>query len=59
MPPGTEAVKDLEHLMATPGFYDDRAAADRSVAERQQLLGEVETLMSEWESLQTAAEAKG
>ena len=45
--------------MATPGFYDDRAAADRSVAERQQLLGEVETLMSEWESLQTAAEAKG
>src|SRR5712691_2562449 len=54
-----QAVKDLEHLMATPGFYDDRAAADRSVAERQQLLGEVETLMSEWESLQTAAEAKG
>jgi hypothetical protein len=45
--------------MATPGFYDDRATADRSVAERQQLLDGVETLMAEWESLQTAAEAKG
>jgi ATP-binding cassette, subfamily F, member 3 len=54
-----QAVKDIEHLMATPGFYEDRATADRSVAERQELLGEVEALMSEWESLQTAAEAKG
>jgi hypothetical protein len=45
--------------MATPGFYEDRATADRSVAERQELLSEVEALMSEWESLQTAAEAKG
>jgi len=54
-----QAVKDIEHLMATPGFYEDRATAERSVAERQQLLAEVEALMSEWESLQTAAEAKG
>src|SRR5713226_6203963 len=54
-----QAVKDIEHLMATPGFYEDRATADRSVAERQELLREVEALMSEWESLQTAAEAKG
>ena len=54
-----QAIKDIEHLMATPGFYDDRATADRSVAERQQLLEGVETLMAEWESLQTAVEAKG
>ena len=54
-----QAVKDIEHLMATPGFYDDRATADRAVAERQQLLGEVEALMSEWESVQTVPEAKG
>jgi len=54
-----QAVKDIEQLMATPGFYEDRATAERSVAERQQLLSEVEALMSEWESLQTAAEAKG
>ncbi|PYQ13538.1 MAG: hypothetical protein DMF80_14795 [Acidobacteria bacterium] len=54
-----QEVKDIEHLMATPGFYEDRANADRSVAERQQLLGEVEALMGEWESLQVVAEAKG
>src|SRR5437667_275182 len=54
-----QEVKDIEHLKATPGFYEDRANADRSVAERQQLLGEVEALMGEWESLQVVAEAKG
>jgi ATP-binding cassette subfamily F protein 3 len=54
-----QAVKDVEHLMATPGFYDDRAVAERSVADRQQLLDEVESLMAEWESLQAAVEAKG
>jgi len=54
-----QAVKDIEHLMATPGFYEDRAISERAVSQRQQLLGEVEALMSEWESLQTVAEAKG
>jgi ATP-binding cassette, subfamily F, member 3 len=54
-----QALKDVEQLMATPGFYDDRSAADRAVSQRQQLMAEVETLMAEWESLQTAAEAKG
>ena len=43
--------------MATPGFYDDRAAADKAVAERQKLLDEVATLMAEWEALQTQVEA--
>ena len=51
-----QAVKDLEHLMASPGFYDDRMAAEKAVAERQALLDELKTLMSEWESLQGAAE---
>jgi ATP-binding cassette subfamily F protein 3 len=54
-----QAVKDIEHLMATPGFYEDRAVSERAVAERQELLSAVAALMSEWESLQTAAEAKG
>ena len=53
------AVRDVEALMATPGFYDDRARADKAVAERQGLLDEVATLMAEWESLQTAVEANG
>ena len=44
--------------MATPGFYEDRAVSERAVSQRQQLLQEVESLMAEWESLQTAAQAK-
>jgi hypothetical protein len=54
-----QAVKDVEHLMATPGFYDDRATADKAVADRQQLLDEVAALMTEWESLQLRLEANG
>jgi ATP-binding cassette subfamily F protein 3 len=54
-----QAVRDVEALMAAPGFYDDRARADKAVAERQGLLAEVATLMAEWESLQTAVEANG
>jgi ATP-binding cassette, subfamily F, member 3 len=54
-----KGVRDLEHLMATPGFYDDRPAADKAVAERQRLLEEVNRLMTSWEELQTQAEARG
>ena len=53
------AVRDVEALMASPGFYDDRTRADKAVAERQGLLDEVTALMAEWESLQTAVEANG
>ena len=44
--------------MATPGFYDDRTAADKAVEDRKRLLAEVETLMAEWEAAQSAAEMK-
>jgi ATP-binding cassette subfamily F protein 3 len=50
-------VKELETLMASPGFYDDRAKADAAVADRQRLLDEVNALMGEWETLQAAVEA--
>ena len=52
-------MRDLEHLMATPGFYEDRARADQAVADRQRILEEVGALMGEWESVQTEFEAKG
>jgi ATP-binding cassette subfamily F protein 3 len=52
-------VKELETMMASPGFYDDRAKADAAVADRQKLLDEVNALMGEWESLQAVAEVKG
>jgi ATP-binding cassette subfamily F protein 3 len=51
-----QAVRDLEHLMASPGFYEDRARADQAVADRQRLLDEVGALMGEWESAQTQAD---
>jgi ATP-binding cassette, subfamily F, member 3 len=46
-----KAVKDLEALMASPGFYGDRAAADKAVAEHKALIWEVGDLMSQWEML--------
>ena len=52
-----QAVKDLETLMATPGFYDDRAPAEKAVEDRKRLLAEVDSLMAEWEAAQSAAEA--
>ena len=49
-----KAVKDLEARMASPGFYDDRAHADKVVAEHKALMWEVGDLMSQWEMLQTS-----
>src|SRR6185503_16409210 len=54
-----QAVRDVEHLMATPGFYEDRARADEAVANRQRLLDEVAALMSEWEAVQAEFDGKG
>ncbi|HET6898271.1 MAG TPA: ABC-F family ATP-binding cassette domain-containing protein, partial [Vicinamibacteria bacterium] len=54
-----QAVRDVEHLMASPGFYDDRARADEAVANRQRLLDEVAALMTEWEAVQAEFDGKG
>ena len=40
--------------MATPGFYDDRAAAQPIVNQHQALMWEVGELMHQWEELQAA-----
>ncbi|MET0551973.1 MAG: ABC-F family ATP-binding cassette domain-containing protein [Vicinamibacteria bacterium] len=53
-----QQVRDVETLMASPGFYDDRAAAEKAVEDRKRLLGEVEVLMADWEAAQAAAEMK-
>jgi ATP-binding cassette subfamily F protein 3 len=54
-----QAVRDVEHLMATPGFYDDRTRAEEAVANRQRHLDEVAALMSEWEAVQAEFDEKG
>ena len=52
-----QAVRDLEHAMSSPGFYDDRGQADKAASEYKTLTAEVANLMQEWEDAQTAAEA--
>jgi ATP-binding cassette, subfamily F, member 3 len=54
-----QAVKALEGEMAAPGFYDDRAAADKKVSEHQSLMWEVGELMGQWEMLAAEVEATG
>ncbi len=51
-----QAVKDLEALMASDGFYDDRARADKAAEDHKALMWEVGELMGQWEMLATEAE---
>ncbi|HEY3383247.1 MAG TPA: ABC-F family ATP-binding cassette domain-containing protein [Vicinamibacterales bacterium] len=46
------AIKALEVQMASPGFYDDRIAAQPIVDRHQALMWEVGDLMHQWEELQ-------
>jgi ATP-binding cassette subfamily F protein 3 len=52
-----QAIRDLEHLMASPGFYDDRPHAEKAASDHKELTAEVASLMAQWEELQTAVEA--
>ncbi len=52
-----QAVRDLESLMASAGFYDDRARADQAVSDRQKHLAGIDDLMAQWEALQAEAAA--
>jgi ATP-binding cassette subfamily F protein 3 len=47
-----QAIKDLEAMMAAPGFYDDRTQADAAASRHQALMWEVGDLMHQWETLQ-------
>ena len=48
------AIRHLETRMAAPGFYDDRAAAQKAADDHQALMWKVGDLMQQWEDLQTA-----
>jgi ATP-binding cassette subfamily F protein 3 len=50
-------VKELEALMATPGFFEDRTRADQVVSDHKALMWEVGDLMGQWEALQLELEA--
>jgi ATP-binding cassette subfamily F protein 3 len=53
-----QAVKELEAQMASAGFYDDRARAEKAAEDHKALMWEVGELMSHWEMLQTESPAK-
>jgi ATP-binding cassette subfamily F protein 3 len=46
-----QTIKELEATMSTPGFYDDRVAAQQVVDRHQALMWEVGELMHQWETL--------
>jgi len=45
-------IKDLEHAMAAPGFYEDRETSKPIIDRHQALMWEVGDLMNQWEALQ-------
>ena len=49
------AIRELETRMAAPGFYDDRAAAQKAADEHQSLMWKVGELMQRWEDMQNSA----
>jgi ATP-binding cassette subfamily F protein 3 len=50
------AIRELEARMSAPGFYDDRAAAQKAGDEHQSLMWKVGELMQRWEELQSEVE---
>ena len=50
-----DEVRALEATMAAPGFYEDRAKANRAVERHQTLMWKVGDLINQWEALQTEA----
>ena len=50
------AIREIEQTMSSPGFYDDRAAAQPIIDRHQGLMWKVGHLMHRWEELQAAAD---
>jgi len=48
-----QAIKEIESSMSSPGFYENRDAAQPIIDRHQALMWEVGDLMNEWEALQT------
>src|SRR5207245_9702139 len=50
------AIREIEQTMSSPGFYDDRAAAQPIVDRHQATMLKVGPLMHRWYDLQAAAD---
>ncbi len=49
-------IKELETTMSSPGFYEDRGAAQPVVDRHQALMWQVRDLMQQWEDLHNSAD---
>ena len=49
-------IKELEGVMAAPGFYENHEAAKPVIDRHQALMWEVGDLMNKWEALQAETE---
>jgi ATP-binding cassette subfamily F protein 3 len=47
------AIRSLDEQMAAPGFFEDRARGEKAAKDREQLMWDVNELMTRWEMLQT------
>jgi ATP-binding cassette subfamily F protein 3 len=52
-----QAVRDIEQMMAAPGFYVDREISAKGVAEHEALKTQVAEMMERWEQMQGQLEA--
>jgi ATP-binding cassette, subfamily F, member 3 len=50
------AIREVEQQMSTPGFYDDRVAAQPVIDRHQSLMWQVGDLMHQWEELQSLSD---
>jgi len=50
------AIREVEQQMSTPGFYEDRAAAQSVIDRHQALMWQVGDLMHQWEELQSLSD---
>jgi ATP-binding cassette subfamily F protein 3 len=50
------AIREVEAIMAAPGFYDDRSASQPMIDKHQALMWKVGELMHQWELLQSTSD---
>jgi hypothetical protein len=53
------ALREVEQTMASPGFYENREAAQPIIERHQHLMWQVGDLMHQWEKLQSATDPTG
>ena len=53
------ALREIEQTMASPGFYENREAAQPTIERHRELMWQIGDLMHRWEKLQSAKDLTG